>query len=139
MGTTFKRIDENRNTKNTQAKTCNFCTWQLNNLKPSIAKPFQLTYLAKGVGRWHPLSENYLSLPWIYRPTTALPEHILKVVNICDMHWIGGIKVLVKCTLRVISAIVEIVRKSALTLLLDNIMASKAEVIPKIIDITLLY
>ena len=86
-----------------------------------------------------PLSENYLSLSWIYRPTIALPEYILKVVNICDMHWIGGIKVLVKCTLRVISAIVEIVRKSALTLLLDNIMASKAQVMPKIIDITLLY
>ena len=86
-----------------------------------------------------PLSENYLSLPWIYRPTIVLPEHILKVVNICDMHWIGGIKVLVKCTLRVISAIVEIVRKSALTLLLDNIMAPKAQVMPKIIDITLLY
>ena len=44
-----------------------------------------------------------------------------------------------KCILRVISAIVEIVRKSALTLLLDNIMASKAQVKPKIIDITLLY
>ena len=55
------------------------------------------------------------------------------------MHWIGGIKVLVKCTLRVISEIVEIARKSALTLLLDNIMASKAQVMPKIIDITLLY
>ena len=86
-----------------------------------------------------PLSENYLSLPWIYRPTIVLSEHILKVVNICDMHWMGGIKVLVKCTLRVISAIVEIVRKSALTLLLDNIMAPKAQVMPKIIDITLLY
>ena len=87
-----------------------------------------------------PLSENYLSLPWIYRPTIVLPEHILKVVNICGIHWIGGIKVLVKCTLRVISVIVEIIRKSALTLLLDNIiMASKAQVIPKIIDITLLY
>ena len=34
MGTTFKRIDENRNIKNTQATTRNFCTWQLNNLKP---------------------------------------------------------------------------------------------------------
>ena len=86
-----------------------------------------------------PLSENYLSLPWIYRPTIVLPEHILKVVNICDMHWIGCIKVLVKCTLRVISAIVEIVRESALTLLSDNIMAPKAPVMPKIIDITLLY
>ena len=86
-----------------------------------------------------PLSENYLSLPRIYRPTIALPEHILKVINICDMHWIGGIKVLVKCTSRVISVIVEIVRKSALTLLLDNSMASKVQVVPKIIDITLLY
>ena len=85
-----------------------------------------------------PLSENYLSLPWIYRPTIALPEYILKVVNICDMHWTGGIKVLVKCTLRVISAIVEIVRKSALTFLLGN-MGSKAQVMPKIIEITLLY
>ena len=35
-------------------------------------------------------------------------------------------------------AIVEIVRKGALTLLLDSIMASKAQVMPKIIDITLL-
>ena len=52
------------------------------------------------------------------------------------MHWIGGIKVLVKCIVRVISAIVGIVRKSALTLLLDNIMASKAQVMPKIIDNT---
>ena len=55
------------------------------------------------------------------------------------MHWTGGIKVLVKCTSRVISAIVEIVRKSALTFLLGNIMASKAQVMPKIIEITLLY
>ena len=31
------------------------------------------------------------------------------------------------------------VRKSALTLLSDNIMASKAQVMPKIIEITLLY
>ena len=81
-----------------------------------------------------PLCENYLSYL-----LCALSEYILKVVNICDMYWIGGIKALVKCTLRVISAIVEIVRKSALTLLLDNIMASKAQVMPKIIDITLLY
>ena len=36
-------------------------------------------------------------------------------------------------------SIVEIVRKSALTLLLDNIMASKAQVVPKIIDISPLY
>ena len=86
-----------------------------------------------------PLSENYLSLPWIYRPTIALPEYILKVFNICDMHWTGGMKVLVKCSLRVISVIVEIVRKSALTLLLDNIMASKTQVTPKIVDVTLLY
>ena len=55
------------------------------------------------------------------------------------MHWTGGIKVLVKCTLSVISAIVEIVRESALTFLLGNIMASKAQVMPKIIEITLLY
>ena len=55
------------------------------------------------------------------------------------MHWTGGIKVLVKCILRVISVIVEIVRKSALTFLLGNIMASKAQVTSKIIEITLLY
>ena len=38
-----------------------------------------------------------------------------------------------------ILVIVEIVRKSDLTFLLGNIMASKAQVMPKIIEITLLY
>ena len=55
------------------------------------------------------------------------------------MYWTGGIKVLVLCTFRLISAIAEIVRKSALTFLLGNIMTSKAPVIPIIIEITLLY
>ena len=55
------------------------------------------------------------------------------------MHWTGGIKVLVLSTFRLISAIVEIVRKSALSFLLGNIMTSKAQVMPKIIETTLLY
>ena len=63
-----------------------------------MAKPFWLPYLAKAGEGWKvtPLSENpyhclTLCLLCIYKPTIALPEYKLKVVNICDMHWTGGI------------------------------------------------
>ena len=69
---------------------------------PPMAKPFRLTYLAKGGGCHTPIKIlNITCLTFClllsHRPILTLAEYKLKVVNICEMHGTGGIKVLVLC------------------------------------------
>ena len=78
-----------------------------------------------------------------YRPVPALLEYKLRVVNSCEMHWTGVIKVLVLCSFWAIS---EICRnsekkwwKTAITFLLGNIVTSETQVRCKVRKTTLLY
>ena len=66
-------------------------------VKPPTAKPFQLTYLARGGTPSENLNHCLPDILLIvaYRHILALPEYKLKVVNVCEMHGKRGIKVLV--------------------------------------------
>ena len=77
------------------------------------------------------------------RPTLGVPEHKLKVVNICKMHGTGGLEVVVLCTFWLISMKSWNCKKkwwkSAITLSLGNVMTSEAQVRCKSMGATLLY
>ena len=79
-----------------------FTYWQQDKKKwsnPPTVKPFRLTYLAKG---WEGGCNHSLEVLTIVcltfcllltdRPTPGLPEYKLKVVNICQMHGTGVLK-----------------------------------------------
>ena len=70
-----------------------------------MAKPFRLTYLAKGEGGGGLVATSPLEILTIAcltffllltdRPTVRLPEYKLKVANICKIHGTGGLEVVV--------------------------------------------
>ena len=119
-----------------------------------MVKPFRLAYLAKGGGGGSEggcqpdleiLTIACLTFCLLLtdRPTLGLPEYKLKVVNICKMHETEGLEVVVLCTFCSISTICrnckKKLRKSAITLSLDNVMTSEAQIRCKSIEATLLY
>ena len=82
-----------------------------------MVKPFRLIYLAKEGGGLPPppplltltIACGTFCLVLTYRPIPAIPEYKLKVVNICEVHGIGGLEVVALCAFDRLQRYVQIV------------------------------
>ena len=115
-----------------------------------MIKPFRLTYLVRVGGGGGGGSKSLIIacltfyLVLANRTILALPEYNSKVVNVYEMHRIGGLEVVVLSAFRQISAMImwnvlEKVMKSAITFSLDSQMILKAQFRYKVIETTLSY